>query len=62
MILIKLYLAIIESILRSSISSIIVWFGRIPQKDLQRMNSIIKSAERIIGTSLPCLQTIYFEK
>lgn len=59
MILIEFYRGIIESILSSSI---IVWFGRISQKDLQRMVSAIKSPERIIGTSLQSLQIIYFDK
>ena len=59
MILTKFYRAIIESVLTSSI---IVWFGRVSQKDLQKMNSVIKCAERIIGISLPSLQTIYSER
>ena len=58
-ILINFYRAIIESILTGSI---IVWFGRVAQKDVKKMESIIRAAEKIVGCGLPSLQAIYNER
>ena len=58
-ILVNFYRAIIESILTSSIT---VWFGRVKQSDLKKLSSAIRSAEKIIGTGLPSLYSIYLER
>ena len=58
-ILINFYRTIIESIITSSI---IVWFGRVNQADLNKLSSVIRSAEKIIGTGLPSLHSIYVER
>ena len=58
-ILVNFYRAIIESILCLSIT---VWFGQICVDDLRKLNSVVKSAERIIGTSLPSLDSIYNDR
>ena len=57
--LMKFYRAIIESILTSSI---IVWFGNATQKDISKMISVIHSAQKIIGMSLPSLESIYNDR
>ena len=58
-ILVNFYSCIIESILTSNI---IVWFGRATQKDILLLSSIIKTAEKIIGTKLPSLKDIYSKR
>ena len=58
-ILVNFYRAIIENILTSAIT---VWFGRVTQKDLNRLCSVVRTAERIIGTGLPSLHSIYRER
>ena len=58
-ILINFYRAIIESILTTHI---LVWFGRINQNDLRKLESVIRTAERIIGTSLPSIHSIYQDR
>ena len=58
-VLVKFYSAIIESVLCFSIT---VWFGRVTANDLMKFNSVIRSAEKIIGTGLPSLQSIYNDR
>ena len=48
-ILLNFYRGIIESILTSSI---IIWYGRITYEDLEKLNSIVRTCELIIGTEL----------
>ncbi|KAL0147005.1 hypothetical protein M9458_057529 [Cirrhinus mrigala] len=52
----QFYSAIIESILCTSIS---VWFSSATKTDLRRLQRIVWTAERIIGTTLPTLQDLY---
>ena len=58
-VLINFYRATIESILTRSI---LVWFGAVSQKDLAKLNAIIRAAEGIIGTGLPSLHSIFTER
>ncbi len=59
-ILVNFYRAIIESILTTNI---LVWFySRVSQRDLGKLQSVIRSAERIIGTSLPSIHSLYQER
>ena len=55
-IFISFYRAIIESILTNSIT---VWFSAAANKDIKRMNSIVRAAEKVIGVGLPSLESIY---
>ncbi|KAL0157601.1 hypothetical protein M9458_045677 [Cirrhinus mrigala] len=52
----QFYSAIIESILCTSIT---VWFSSATKTDLRRLQRIVRTAERIIGTTLPTLQELY---
>ncbi|KAL0152343.1 hypothetical protein M9458_052066 [Cirrhinus mrigala] len=52
----QFYSAIIESILCTSIT---VWFSSATKTDLRRLQRIVRTAERIIGTTLPTLQDLY---
>ncbi len=54
--LIQFYSAIIESILCTSIT---VWFSSATKSDLRRLQRVVQTAERIIGTTLPTLQELY---
>ncbi len=56
---INFYRAIIESILTSNI---LVWFGRASKNDINKLESVIRNPERIIGTSLPSLISLYEER
>uniref|UniRef100_A0AAV2J000 SCAN box domain-containing protein n=1 Tax=Knipowitschia caucasica TaxID=637954 RepID=A0AAV2J000_KNICA len=61
--LVQFYTAIIESILTSSVtssvtSSITVWFAGATVRDKQRLQRIVRSAEEVIGRSLPSLQDL----
>ena len=58
-ILLNFYRGIIESILTSSIT---VWFGRITNDDLEKLNSIVRTCEHIIGTELLPLEYIYYQR
>uniref|UniRef100_A0AAV2L6E9 Alkylated DNA repair protein AlkB homologue 8 N-terminal domain-containing protein n=1 Tax=Knipowitschia caucasica TaxID=637954 RepID=A0AAV2L6E9_KNICA len=53
--LVQFYTAIIESILTSSIT---VWFAGATVRDKQRLQRIVRSAEEVIGRSLPSLQDL----
>ncbi|KAI2646125.1 putative RNA-directed DNA polymerase from transposon BS [Labeo rohita] len=51
----QFYSAIIESILCTPT----VWFSSATKTDFRRLQRIVRSAERIIGTTLPTLQDLY---
>uniref|UniRef100_A0AAQ6IHX2 Alkylated DNA repair protein AlkB homologue 8 N-terminal domain-containing protein n=1 Tax=Anabas testudineus TaxID=64144 RepID=A0AAQ6IHX2_ANATE len=53
------YTAIIESILTSSIT---VWFAAATARDKARLQRIIRSAEKVIGCSLPSLRDLYVSR
>ncbi len=48
----QFYSAIIESVLCTSIT---VWFSSATKSDLRRLRRVVRTAERIIGTTLPTL-------
>ncbi len=52
----QFYSAIIESVLCTSIT---VWFNSATKSDLRRLRRVVRTAERIIGTTLPTLQELY---
>ncbi len=54
--LIQLYTTIIESVL---CTSILVRFSSATKSDLRRLRRVVRTAERIIGTTLPTLQELY---
>ncbi len=54
--LIQLYSAIIESVLCTSIT---VWSSSATKSDLRRLRRVVRTADRIIGTTLPTLQELY---
>ena len=58
-ILLNFYRSIVESILSSSIT---VWFDRATMYDLERMCSVIKQAEIIVGKPLLSLEDIYIQR
>ena len=55
-ILINFYRTTIESILSYAIT---VWFGNITGAELYSLVKVLSSAEKIIGSDLPSLQSIY---
>ena len=58
-VLLNFYRSIIESILTSSIT---VWFDKAHKHDLLKLMSVVKTAEKIIGTNLPSLEQIYVQR
>ncbi len=52
----QFYSAIIESVLCTTIT---VWFSSATKSDLRRLRSEVRTAEHIIGTTLPSLQELY---
>ncbi len=52
----QFYSAIIESVLCTSIT---VWFSSATKSDHWRLRRVVRTAERIIGTTLPTLQELY---
>ncbi len=52
----QFYSAIIESVLCTSIT---VWFSSATKSDLRSLQRVVRTAERIIGTTLPTLQELY---
>ncbi len=54
--MVHFYTAIVESILTSSIT---IWYAAATAKDKGRLQCIIRSAEKVIGCSLPSLQDLY---
>ncbi len=60
----QFYSAIIESVLWTSIT---VWFSSATKSDLRRLRRVVRTAERIIGTTLPTttlptLQELYLSR
>ncbi len=55
----QFYSAIIESILCTSTT---VWFSSATKADLRRLRRVVRTAERIIGTTLPTLQELYLSR
>ncbi len=55
----QFYSAIIESVLCTSIT---VWFSSATKSDLRRLQRVVWTAERIIGTTLPTLQELYLSR
>ncbi len=53
----QFYSAIIESVLCTSLT---VWFSSATKSDLRRLRRVVRTAERIIGTTLPTLQELFF--
>ncbi len=52
----QFYSVIIESIICTSIT---VWFSSATQSDHRRLQRVVRTAERIIGTTLPSFQELY---
>ncbi len=57
--LIQFYSAIIESVLYMSITT---WFSSATKSDLRRLQRVVRTAERIIGTTLLTLQELYLSR
>ncbi len=55
----QFYSAIIESVLCTSIT---VWFSSATKSDLSRLRRVVRTAERIVGTTLPTLQELYLSR
>ncbi len=55
----QFYSAIIESVLCTSIT---VWFSSATKSDLRRLRRVVRTAERIIGTTLPTLRELYLSR
>ncbi len=55
----QFYSAIIESILCTSTT---VWFSSATKAELRRLRRVVRTAERIIGTTLPTLQELYLSR
>ncbi len=55
----QFYSAIIESVLCTSIT---VWFSSATKSDHRRLRRVVRTAERIIGTTLPTLQELYLSR
>ncbi len=55
----QFYSAIIESILCTSTT---VWFSSATKSDLRRLRRVVRTAERIIGTTLPTLQELHLSR
>ncbi len=46
----------------TSCTSITVWFSSATKSDLSRLRRVVRTAERIIGTTLPTLQELYLSR
>ncbi len=55
----QFYSAIIEFVLCTSIT---VWFSSATKSDHRRLQRVVRTAERIIGTTLPTLQELYLSR
>ncbi len=55
----QFYSAIIESVLCTSIT---VWFSSATKSNHRRLRRVVRTAERIIGTTLPTLQELYLSR
>ena len=58
-IMLNFYKAVIESVLTFSIT---VWFGFITVKEKLRLNRVVNTASKIIGRSLPHLESLYQQR
>ena len=58
-ILIQFYRAVIESVL---LNSIFVWYSRATVYYKCRLQSVVRTAESLIGTNLPSLESIYIKR
>ncbi|TKS69442.1 hypothetical protein D9C73_003506 [Collichthys lucidus] len=54
--MVHFYSSIIESILTSSIT---IWYAAATAKDKDRLQRVIRSAEKVIGCNVPLLQDLY---
>ena len=54
--MVQFYTAIIESILTLSV---IIWFPAATVKDKARVERVIRAAERVTGSALPSLKSLY---
>ncbi|KAI3374205.1 hypothetical protein L3Q82_006064 [Scortum barcoo] len=57
--LIQFYTTIIQSVLCTSIT---VWFGSTTKQDRNRLQQTVRTAEKIIGASLPSIQDLYMSR
>ncbi len=55
----QFYYAIIESV---PCTSMTVWFSSATKSDLRRLWRVVRTAKRIIGTTLPTLQELYLSR
>ncbi len=55
----QFFSTITESVLCTSIT---VWFSSATKSDLKRLQRVVWTAERIIGTTLPTLQELYLSR
>ena len=53
------YRGLVESILTSGIT---VWYGNTTQAERKSLQRVVKNAERIIGSDLPAMDTIYTQR
>ncbi|MCI4385498.1 hypothetical protein PGIGA_G00051260 [Pangasianodon gigas] len=58
-ILSNFYSCVVESVLTSCIT---VWYGSTTVRDRKRLQRVVRTAEKIIRTTLPSLQTIYHRR
>ena len=52
----QFYRAVIESVLSFSITA---WYGAVSTGDKRKINRIVKTASRIVGSTLPSLDSLY---
>ena len=57
--LLEFYRATVESVLAFSI---IVWYGSLTRRDIERLDKVVNTASRIIGMKLPELSTLYHDR
>ncbi len=55
----QFYSVITESVLCTSIT---IWFSSATKSDLRRLRSVVRTSERIIGTTLPTLPELYLSR
>ncbi len=55
----QFYSAIMESVLCTLIT---VWFSSATKSDLRRLRRVVRTTERIIGTTLPTVQELYLSR
>ena len=57
--LVSFYRAVIESVLTFSVT---VWYKGLTQEEKNRLDRVVKTAERIVGCKLPSLGSIYHQR